>query len=187
MTHIDFGSWCPQRDKIATPLREAAIDHEQIHVGKKIIMTILQESGRWISFVVCLLVVVDSTVSGFNYFEPTDVKELRLLGQVSATSCGSGSHCNSTSDCTSGIVESPQYIDILDNVEEICLADDFLSKNELHQGIKKDSNFSTTSSNLGNCTNVTKSLNGKMSTYYGLSFWIYASTPKWYLSLCYMV
>ncbi|XP_065924363.1 hepatocyte growth factor receptor isoform X2 [Magallana gigas] len=141
-------------------------------------MTILQESGRWISFVVCLLVVVDSTVSGFNYFEPTDVKELRLLGQVSATSCGSGSHCNSTSDCTSGIVESPQYIDILDNVEEICLADDFLSKNELHQGIKKDSNFSTTSSNLGNCTNVTKSLNGKMSTYYGLSFWIYASTPK---------
>lgn len=143
-------------------------------------MTILQESGTWMSFVVCLLVVVDSTVSGFNYIEPTDVKELRLLGQVSATSCGSGSSCTSASDCKSGIVVSPNYTNILDDVEEFCLADDFPSKNELHQGIKKDSNFSTTSSNLGNCTNVTKSLNGKMSTYYGLSFWIYPTATDWY-------
>lgn len=143
-------------------------------------MTILQESGRWMSFVVCLLVVVDSTVSGFNYIEPTDVKELRLLGQVSATSCGSGSSCTSASDCKSGIVVSPNYTNILDDVEEFCLADDFPSKNELHQGIKKDSNFSTTSSNLGNCTNVTKSLNGMGSTYYGLSFWIYPTATEWY-------
>lgn len=150
-------------------------------------MTILQESGTWMSFVVCLLVVVDSTVSGFNYIEPTDVKELRLLGQVSATSCGSGSSCTSASDCKSGIVVSPNYTNILDDVEEFCLADDFPLMNELHQGIKKDSNFSTNSSNLDNCTDVTKSLNGMVSTYYGLSFWIYASTPNWYLSLCYIL
>lgn len=150
-------------------------------------MTILQESGTWIPFVVCLLVAVDSAVSGFNYTEPTDVKELRLLGQVSATSCGSGSSCTSASDCKSGIVVSPKYTNILYDVEEFCLADDFPPKNELHQGIKKDSNFSTTPSNLYNCTGVTKSVNGMGSTYYGLSFWIYASTPNWYLSLCYIL
>lgn len=143
-------------------------------------MTILQESGTWIPFVVCLLVAVDSAVSGFNYTEPTDVKELRLLGQVSATSCGSGSSCTSASDCKSGIVVSPQYIDILDNVEDICSEENIPSDNELREGIKKDNNFSITLSNLGNCTNVTKNLNGKMSTYYGLSFWIYPPTKNWY-------
>lgn len=143
-------------------------------------MTILQESGKWMSFVVCLLVVVDSTVSGFNYTEPTDVYELKLRGQVSATSCGSGSHCNSTSDCKSGIVVSPQYIDILDNVEDICSEENIPFANDLRDGIKKENNFSITLSNLGNCTNVTKSLNGKMSTYYGLSFWIYPTATDWY-------
>lgn len=141
-------------------------------------MTILQESGTWMSFVVCLLVVVDSTVSGFNYTEPTEIHELKLRGQVSATSCGSGSSCNSTSDCKSGIVDSPQYNDILNNVEDICSEENIPFANDLRDGIKKDNNFSITLSNLGNCTNVTKSLNGKMSTYYGLSFWIYPTATE---------
>lgn len=143
-------------------------------------MTILQESGTWIPFVVCLLVVVDSTVSGFNYTEPTEIHELKLRGQVSATSCGSGSSCNSTSDCKSGIVDSPQYNDILNNVEDICSEENIPSADDLRDGIKKDNNFSITASNLDNCTGVTKSLTGMGSTYYGLSFWIYPPATDWY-------
>lgn len=143
-------------------------------------MTILQESGKWMSFVFCLLVVVDSTVSGFNYTEPTDVEELRLLGQVSATSCGSGSSCTSASDCMSGIISDPIYMNILENVKENCTVGTIPS-GPPHNGISTKNYIRVTSENRAVCNDTKKTLSSGSTTYYGLSFWIYQSPSKWYL------
>lgn len=132
------------------------------------------------SFVVCLLVVVDSTVSGFNYTEPTDFQELRLLGQVSATSCGSGFSCTSASDCMSGIISDPIYINILENVKENC-TNGTLPPGLPENGISRKNYIRVTSDNRAVCNDTEKTLPSGSTTDYGLSFWIYQSQSNWYL------
>lgn len=140
-------------------------------------MTFLQESGTWISFVVFLLVAVDSNVTGFNYIEPSDVQELRLRGQVSATSCGSGSNCTSASDCKSGIISLPNHTNILENVKENCTVEP-LPSGLPKVGIQEQNYIHVSPSNLAVCNDTEKILSSGSTTYYGLSFWIYAASSK---------
>lgn len=46
--------------------------------------------------------------------------------------CGFGFSCIFVFDCKSGIVVFLKYINILYDVEEFCLVDDFFFKNELY-------------------------------------------------------
>jgi hypothetical protein len=136
-------------------------------------------STTWSSI---FLLILCANVDGFKYVEPPDGPvELRKLGQINATSCGSGTCSNVASGCRSGRVLTPSAVDLLkDGIPANCTEQD-VPQGLPDSAVEDNGYIAVDSGNVAACDDIQKSTSGTLA---GLSYWILVSqsgSSNWYV------